>query len=68
MYKRQVQAGFGVSLLPDLFIPPDAPVARLPVRDVPPVSFGVYYKTLQGDPPLKTLVGLLRRHAGTKPE
>ena len=63
-----VQAGFGVSLLPDLFIPPDAPVARLPVRDVPPVSFGVYYKTLQGNPPLKTLVGLLRRHAGAKPE
>ena len=33
-----------------------------------PVSFGVYYKTLQGNPPLKTLVGLLRRHAGTRPE
>ena len=46
----------------------EAEVARLPVRDVPPVSFGVYYKTLQGDPPLKTLVGLLRRHTGAKPE
>lgn len=57
-----VEAGFGVSVLPDLFIPPNLSMARIPLEGTEPVSFGVYYKprALQNDPALKSLVHMLR--------
>ncbi len=36
---------------------PDIPlIAKIPVADAEPVSFGVYYKSLQGNPALKTFL------------
>ena len=54
-----VQAGFGASVIPDLFTPPDAPLVQIPIEHVDPVSFGIYYKSAQGNAPLKSLVRLL---------
>lgn len=54
------ESGFGVSILPDLFIPPDIPVSRVPIEGVEPVSFGVYYKSVQGNAPLKDLIQILK--------
>ena len=57
-----VEAGFGVSVLPDMFIPPTASLMRIPLEGAEAVSFGVYYKAkaLQSDPALKSLVHMLR--------
>ena len=51
-----VQAGLGISLLPDLFIPPNLSLIRIPIEGVEPVSFGIYYKFLQGNAPLKDMI------------
>ena len=55
-----VQAGFGVALLPELFIPPALSLTRIPIADQQPVSFGIYYKSVQGNAPLKSLVQIIK--------
>ena len=59
-----VQAGYGVSVLPSLFIPPDLPLACIPLAGVDPVSFGVYYKSVQGNGPLKDFIQGMKEAAG----
>lgn len=58
-----VEAGFGVSVLPDLFLPPTASIVRIPMQGAEEASFGVYYKAkaLQNDPVLKSLVHMLQK-------
>ena len=51
-----IAAGYGISVLPDLRVPDIPLIARIPVADAAPVSFGVYYKSLQGNPALKTFM------------
>lgn len=51
-----IAAGYGISVLPDFLVPDIPLIARIPVADAAPVSFGVYYKSLQGNPALKTFM------------
>ena len=51
-----ITAGYGISVLPDFLVPDIPLIARIPVADAAPVSFGVYYKSLQGNPALKTFM------------
>lgn len=55
-----VQAGFGVSLLPNLLIPRNVSLVHLPLQGMPPVSFGVYYREQQSDELLKALIRSLQ--------
>ena len=55
-----VESGLGISILPDLFIPPDLSLARIPIQGVEPVSFGIYYKSVQGNAPLKELIRIMK--------
>lgn len=55
-----VSAGFGVSVVPDLFLPDNTGISRIPVEELEPVSFGVYYKSLQGKPLLKAFIRKMR--------
>lgn len=55
-----VNAGFGVSILPDLFVPDAAPIAKIPIEELDSVSFGVYYKTLQGNALLRDFITELK--------
>lgn len=55
-----VESGLGISILPDLFIPPDLSIARIPIKGVEPVSLGIYYKSVQGNAPLKDLIQIMR--------
>ncbi len=57
-----VKANFGISILPDLFIPSDQALVRIPLEDFSPISFGVYYKTLQGNLILKNFLELMDDH------
>lgn len=54
------EAGFGAALLPDIFVPPTPNFSVIPVEDCAPFSFGVYYKTLKGNPFLKEFIRLLK--------
>ena len=58
-----VEAGFGVSVLPELFMPQPMPVARIPFEGAKPASFGIYYKSLQGKPMLKAFIKKMRGKA-----
>lgn len=55
-----VQAGFGVAIIPDWGIPRFLPLARIPVKGVEPLSFGIYYKTLEANAPLRSFIRLMR--------
>lgn len=57
-----VKAGFGVSVLPDLLIPQDPSIIRIPVEGLEPISFGMYYKTLKGNPLLKAFITIISRY------
>lgn len=54
------EAGFGISILPDLFIPPTLSISRLPIRGIGSISFGIYYKSLQKNPVLKELIQIMK--------
>lgn len=55
-----VTAGYGVSVLPE-YLAPDSPLmAKIPLRGAETMSFGVYYKTLQGNPALKAFLQCAR--------
>ena len=59
-----VQAGFGVCVMPELFIPLNAPLLRIPVEGMDSISFGIYYRSLRENEVLKTFVRLLRTAGG----
>lgn len=54
------EAGLGVTLLPALAIPPSPRLSLTKISNAPLLSFGIYYKTLQGNLPLKTLIRLMQ--------
>ena len=62
-----VESGFGVSVLPDLFIPPDSSLVKIPVEGTESMSFGVYYKTLQGNLPLKDFIRITKDYFKNEP-
>lgn len=51
-----VTAGYGVSVLPDFLVPDTPMISKIPLKDTEPVSFGVYYKSLQGNQSLKSFI------------
>lgn len=55
-----VQAGLGISILPKLFLPADMQLAWIPIRDVNDISFGIYYKSVQGNAPLKDFMAFMK--------
>ena len=56
MISLLVAAGYGISILPDLLIPENPFIARIPLKGAAPLSFGIYYKSLQGKPALRTFL------------
>ena len=55
-----VKAGLGISLLPDLLLPTDPHLARVPLKEEFSISFGVYYKSLKGRPLLKSFLAAMK--------
>ena len=51
-----VTAGYGISVLPDFLVPDSPLLCKIPLVDAEPVSFGVYYKSVQGNPALKSFL------------
>lgn len=42
----------------------NAPLLRIPMEGMDPISFGIYYRSLRGNEVLKTFVRLLRAEGG----
>ena len=59
-----VQAGFGVAILPGMLAPSDNSCAAIPIKDAEEVSFGVYYKSVQGRAMVKALIQALQEEEG----
>ncbi|WP_130864399.1 LysR family transcriptional regulator [Bacilliculturomica massiliensis] len=55
-----VRAGAGFTLLPDIPAAREPGLRYIAVSGMESLSFGVYYKTLKGNPALRRLIGLLR--------
>ena len=55
-----VQAGYGAAMLPRGLAEPTPGVRTLPLAGAQAISFGVYYRSLQGDAPLRAFVRALR--------
>lgn len=55
-----VTAGYGISVLPDYLVPDTPLIAKIPLTGAEPVSFGVYYKSVQGNPALKAFLNCAR--------
>lgn len=55
-----VMSGYGAAVLPDLFPPGKLPFAQIPLKETGSMSLGIYYRTLQGNEPLKALLQLLK--------
>ena len=55
-----VRAGFGIAILPDLFVPEDDRLVKIPVDSLAPISFGIYYKSLQGTRLLRPFIEILK--------
>lgn len=55
-----VIAGYGVSVLPEFMIPDSPLIVKIPFRGVDPISFGIYHKSVQGNPSLKAFIRCAR--------
>ena len=55
-----VEAGYGVTILPDIFIPDWADVNKIPIRDTKKLSFGLYYKAHFTNEVLRRFVALMK--------
>ncbi len=51
-----VTAGYGVSVLPASLVSDSPLIAKIPLKDTAPMSFGIYYKTVQDNPALKAFI------------
>lgn len=50
------QAGYGIAFLPGVHDARTSFLVRIPIDDLAPLSFGMYYKTLTGNPMLRDFV------------
>lgn len=51
-----VMANYGISILPSFLVPDVPMISKIPLNDVEAASFGIYYKSLQGNPELKNFI------------
>ena len=54
------KAGFGLAVQPDFPALRDPALAYIPIKDVEPLSYGVYYKSVTGKPMLKLFLQLCK--------
>lgn len=50
------QAGYGIAFLPGMLSQQASHLVQIPINGLEPLSFGLYYKTLSGNPILKDFV------------
>ena len=56
-----VTANYGISILPDLLVCDNPQIVKIPIKDVEMMSFGIYYKSIQGNHALKEFINCAKR-------
>ncbi|MCI9352567.1 MAG: LysR family transcriptional regulator [Lawsonibacter sp.] len=56
------KAGFGIAVQPDFPSLRDPALAYIPIKDVEPLSYGAYYKSVTGKPLLKAFLQLCKEY------
>lgn len=62
------KAGFGIAVQPDFPALRDPALAYIPLKDVEPLSYGAYYKSVTGKPLLKLFLQLCKDNLLVRPE
>lgn len=62
------KAGFGIAVQPDFPSLRDPALAYIPIKDVEPLSYGAYYKSITGKPMLKLFLQLCKDSFLARPE
>lgn len=62
------KAGFGLAVQPDFPALRDPALAYIPIKDVEPLSYGAYYKSVTGKPMLKLFLQLCKDNFPVRPE
>lgn len=55
-------AGFGLAVLPEMFIPPESKLVSIKLADAPNLSFGAFYKPYPGDDLLKEFIQIIKKN------
>lgn len=55
-----VEAGYGIAILPEIFVPEWANVCTVPITNIKPLSFGAYYKAHSNDKLLLEFLKLIK--------
>ena len=58
-----VKAGLGFTILPDMPLMKDSSLRYIPVKNAAPASFGLYYKTLQNNPVLRSFIHIMKEYS-----
>ncbi len=56
------EAGFGIAVQPDFPALRDPALAYVPIADMEPLSYGIYYKSVTGKPLLKVFLQLCKEY------
>ena len=62
------KAGFGIAVQPDFPSLRDPALAYIPIKDIEPLSYGAYYKSITGKPMLKLFLQLCKDSFLARPE
>ena len=62
------KAGFGIAVQPDFPSLRSPALSYIPIKDVEPLSYGAYYKSVTGKPMLKLFLQLCRDNFPVRPE
>ena len=62
------KAGFGIAVQPDFPSLRDPALAYIPIKDVEPLSYGAYYKSVTGKPLLKLFLQLCKDNLLVRPK
>ena len=55
-----VKAGFGIAIVPELLIQPSVKTIKIPIKDAPAISFGVYYKSAKRNIMVKNFIEAMK--------
>lgn len=55
-----VKAGFGIAIVPELLIQPSVKTIKIPIKDAPTISFGVYYKSAKRNIMVKNFIEAMK--------
>lgn len=59
------QAGCGMAIMPEMIVPDNPDVHRIPIVDCPEISFGIFHKNSVLNEAARSFIEILKKHAGS---